>query len=47
MGRNPCLQRSLRALLHDKERLGEWHATVPDFEPYEAGSEQKVRKVPR
>ena len=34
-------------LLHDKERLGDWMETVPDFEPYEAGSEQKVRKVPR
>ncbi len=34
-------------LLHDKERLGEWMETVPDFEPYEAGSEQKVKKVPR
>jgi NADH-quinone oxidoreductase subunit I len=34
-------------LLHDKERLGEWMETVPDFEPYEAGSEVKVRKVPR
>ena len=37
----------LADLLHDKERLGEWMETVPDFEPYEAGSEQKVRKVPR
>ena len=34
-------------LLHDKARLGEWMETVPDFEPYEAGSEQKVKKVPR
>ncbi len=34
-------------LLHDKERLTEWMDTVPDFEPYEAGSEQKVLKVPR
>ncbi|MCY3862519.1 MAG: 4Fe-4S binding protein [bacterium] len=34
-------------LLHDKERLSEWMDTVPDFEPYEAGSEQKVLKVPR
>ncbi len=33
-------------LLHDKERLGEWMETVPDFEPYEAGSEVKVKKVP-
>ncbi|MGH9227483.1 MAG: NuoI/complex I 23 kDa subunit family protein [Acidimicrobiales bacterium] len=37
----------LADLLHDKDRLGEWMQTVPDFEPYEAGSEQKVRKVPR
>lgn len=34
-------------LLHDKDRLGEWMDTVPDFLDYEAGSEQKVRKVPR
>ena len=34
-------------LLHDKDRLGEWMETVPDFEPYEAGSEAKVKKVPR
>ena len=34
-------------LLHDKSRLGEWMETVPDFEPYEAGSEVKVKKVPR
>jgi NADH-quinone oxidoreductase subunit I len=34
-------------LLHDKDRLGEWMDTVPDFLEYEAGSEQKVRKVPR
>jgi NADH-quinone oxidoreductase subunit I len=34
-------------LLHDKERLGEWMETVPDFEPYESGSDAKVRKVPR
>ena len=34
-------------LLHDKERLGEWMKTVPDFEAYEAGSEAKVKKVPR
>jgi NADH-quinone oxidoreductase subunit I len=37
----------LADLLHDKDRLGEWMQTVPDFEAYEAGSEQKVRKVPR
>mgnify|MGYP001817898512 CR=1 FL=1 len=34
-------------LLHDKSRLGEWMHTVPEFEDYEAGSEQKVKKVPR
>jgi NADH-quinone oxidoreductase subunit I len=34
-------------LLHDKDRLREWMGTVPDFEPYEAGSEAKVKKVPR
>jgi NADH-quinone oxidoreductase subunit I len=33
-------------LLHDKSRLGEWMETVPDFEPYESGSEQKAKKVP-
>ena len=33
-------------LLHDKSRLGEWMETVPAFEAYEAGSEQKVKKVP-
>jgi len=31
----------------DMERLGEWMETVPDYEPYEAGSEQKQKKVPR
>jgi NADH-quinone oxidoreductase subunit I len=34
-------------LLHDKDRLGKWMETVPDFEPYESGSEAKVKKVPR
>jgi len=34
-------------LLHDKSRLGLWMETVPDFEDYEAGSEQKKKKVPR
>ncbi len=34
-------------LLHDKDKLGEWMETVPDFESYESGSEQKVKKVPR
>lgn len=33
-------------LLHDKSRLGEWMETVPEFEPYEAGAEVKVKKVP-
>jgi NADH-quinone oxidoreductase subunit I len=34
-------------LLHDKDRLGEWFETVPEFEPYEAGSTAKVVKVSR
>ncbi|MCB1026223.1 MAG: NADH-quinone oxidoreductase subunit I, partial [Microthrixaceae bacterium] len=34
-------------LLHDKERLGEWFETVPDFEGYEAGAQVKQKKVPR
>jgi len=34
-------------LLHDKERLGEWMETVPEFEAYEAGSQAKQKKVPR
>jgi len=34
-------------LLHDKDRLNEWMGTVPDFEAYESGSEQKPKKVPR
>lgn len=34
-------------LLHDKDRLRYWMSTVPDFEPYESGSEAKVKKVPR
>ena len=33
-------------LLHDTSRLAEWMETVPEFEPYEAGSEAKVKKVP-
>ena len=37
----------LADLLLDKERLGEWMLTVPDHEAYEAGSEQKVKKIPR
>ncbi len=31
------LEPKLADLLHDKERLGEWMETVPDFEDYEAG----------
>jgi NADH-quinone oxidoreductase subunit I len=34
-------------LLHDKAKLGEWFETVPDYEPYEAGSQVKVKTVPR
>ena len=34
-------------LLHDKERLGDWMTTVPEFEDYEAGAEVKKKKVPR
>ena len=35
-------------LLHDKDRLGEWMETVPDFEDYEAGSRgQKVKRCRR
>ena len=34
-------------LLHDKSRLDQWMQTVPDFEPYEAGADAKVKKVPR
>jgi NADH-quinone oxidoreductase subunit I len=37
----------IQDLLHDKSRLDEWMETVPDFEPLEAGSEVKVKKVPR
>ena len=33
-------------LLHDRIRLSEWMETVPAFEAYEPGSEQKVRTVP-
>jgi NADH-quinone oxidoreductase subunit I len=33
-------------LIHDKARLGQWLDTVPEFEPYEAGSEMKVKKLP-
>jgi NADH-quinone oxidoreductase subunit I len=31
-------------LLHDKERLGEWMATVPEPEPLEIGAEVKGKK---
>jgi NADH-quinone oxidoreductase subunit I len=34
-------------LLHDKSRLDQWMQTVPDPPAYEAGSEAKVKKVPR
>ncbi|MEZ5382204.1 MAG: NADH-quinone oxidoreductase subunit I [Microthrixaceae bacterium] len=34
-------------LLHDKERLGEWFETVPEFESYESGAQVKQKKVPR
>jgi NADH-quinone oxidoreductase subunit I len=34
-------------LLHDKDRLGEWMDTVPEYEAYEAGSEAKVKKLPK
>jgi NADH-quinone oxidoreductase subunit I len=34
-------------LLHDKSRLADWMTTVPEFEAYEAGAQQKVKKVPR
>ena len=34
-------------LIHDKDRLGEWFETVPDFEPHEAGSEFKQKPVSR
>jgi NADH-quinone oxidoreductase subunit I len=37
----------IQDLLHDKSRLDQWMNTVPDFEPLEAGSEVKVKKVPR
>ena len=33
-------------LLHDKDRLGEWMETVPDFEPYEAGSRGQGQEGP-
>jgi NADH-quinone oxidoreductase subunit I len=34
-------------LLHDKERLGEWMDAVPEYEPYESGSEVKIKKLPK
>ena len=34
-------------MLHDKERLGQWFDTVPEFEAYESGSEAKAKKVPK
>jgi hypothetical protein len=33
-------------MLHYNSRLSEWMETMPDFEAYEGGSEQKVKKVP-
>ena len=33
-------------LVHDLTG-GEWMETVPEYEPYEAGSEAKLRKIPR
>ena len=33
-------------MLHDKAKLGEWMATVPDNVAYETGSEAKVKKIP-
>lgn len=33
-------------LLHDQERLSDWMETVPEFEDYESGSEQKKLSVP-
>ena len=34
-------------LLHDKDRLDEWFDTVPDNLAYEAGSDAKVKKIPK
>ena len=31
-------------LLHDKDRLGEWMATVPEPEPLELGADVKAKK---
>ena len=33
-------------LLHDKNQLGKWMETVPEFEDYEKGSEAKKAQVP-
>ena len=35
---------SIANLLHDKAKLGEWMATVPETEPLEAGAETKGKK---
>ena len=35
---------TIAELLHDKDKLGEWMATVPDPEPYEAGAQMKGPK---
>jgi NADH-quinone oxidoreductase subunit I len=35
---------SIAHLLHDKDRLGEWEATVPVAEPLELGAEVKGKK---
>jgi len=34
-------------LLHDKDRLDEWFDTVPENLAYEAGSDAKVKKIPK
>jgi len=34
-------------LIHDKERLGHWFDSTPEFEPLEAGSEAKQPKLPK
>ena len=36
-----------REKFSDKTKLGEWFETVPDYLPYESGSEAKQKKVPR
>ena len=34
----------LSNMLHDKDKLGEWMATVPESEPLEAGAVTKGKK---